>query len=40
MPNPLQASQALASLVNHLTTAIVLVNARMEIVVLNLAAEN
>ncbi|MDC9719698.1 MAG: nitrogen regulation protein NR(II) [Gammaproteobacteria bacterium] len=40
MPNPLPASQALASLVNHLTTAIVLVNARMEIVALNLAAEN
>ena len=40
MPNPLQASQALASLVNHLTTAIVLVNPRMEIVALNLAAEN
>jgi len=40
MPNPLQASQALASLVNHLTTAIVLLNARMEIVALNLAAEN
>jgi len=40
MPNPLQARQALASLVNHLTTAIVLVNARMEIVALNLAAED
>ena len=40
MPNPLQARQALASLVNHLTTAIVLVNARMEVVALNLAAED
>ena len=40
MPKLLQAQQALASLVNHLTTAIVLLNARMEIVALNLAAEN
>jgi len=40
MPTPLQANQALASLVNHLTTAIVLINARMQIVALNLAAEN
>jgi len=40
MPNPQQTSNALAGLVNHLTTAIVLINARMEIVALNLAAEN
>ena len=40
MPSPQQTSQALASLVNHLTTAIVLVNARMDIIALNLAAEN
>lgn len=40
MNHPLQASQALAGLVNHLTTAIVLLNARMEIVALNLSAEN
>jgi len=40
MVNPLQASQALASLVNHLSTAIILVNSRLQIVALNLAAEN
>jgi len=40
MPNPLQANQALAGLVNHLSTAIVLVNSRLQIVALNLAAEN
>ena len=40
MTNLLQANQALAGLVNHLTTAIVLINTNMEIVALNLAAEN
>jgi len=40
MPNPMQANQALAGLVNHLSTAIVLVNSRLQIVALNLAAEN
>ena len=40
MSHPLQASQTLASSVNHLTTAIILLNLRMEIVALNLAAEN
>jgi len=40
MTNLLQTSQALSGLVNHLTTAIVLVNARLEIVALNLSAEN
>lgn len=40
MSNSQQANNALANLVNHLTTAIVLINARMEIVALNLAAED
>ena len=40
MANPVQASPELSSLINHLTTAIVLINGQMEIVALNVAAEN